>query len=234
MLAPFIICLREGSEIFLVVIPLVIYFNKNRMYKMTKSVCLGGAFGAFIAAAIGAVIFSQAALLNGPAGELFDGLLGIVLAGLILYGIVLIRKSKAFDTGPNPKFTSLSRKGVFMIASITAFREILESTLFILSSSGSSPLLVLVSALLGLVCAALIIFLISKGISNLNINLVFYILNLFFIGLGANYFGEGLEALFGSYVPQILKVGILVYAIPIYFIIIKKDLKKYMNSDKIK
>ena len=234
MLAPFIICLREGSEIFLVIIPLVIYFNKNKMLKMTKSVWLGGALGAFIAASIGAMIFSQAALLNGTAGELFDGLLGIVLAGLILYSVVLIRKSKAFDIGPNPKFISLSRKGVFIIAAITAFREILESTLFILSSSESSPLLVVVSSLLGLACAALIVFLITKGISNLNINLVFYILNLFFIGLGAYYFGEGLEALFGSYVPQILKVGILVYAVPSYFIIIKKDLKKYINSNKVK
>ena len=28
MFAPFIICLREGIEIFLVIIPLVVYFNK--------------------------------------------------------------------------------------------------------------------------------------------------------------------------------------------------------------
>ena len=83
MFAPFIICLREGIEIFLVIIPLVVYFNKNKLYGMTKSALLGGALGTFIATITGSIIFSQVALLNGPAGELFDGLLGIVLAGLV-------------------------------------------------------------------------------------------------------------------------------------------------------
>ena len=94
MFAPFIICLREGIEIFLVIIPLVVYFNKNKLYGMTKSALLGGALGTFIAAITGSIIFSQVALLNGAAGELFDGLLGIVLAVLILYSIVLLRKNK--------------------------------------------------------------------------------------------------------------------------------------------
>jgi hypothetical protein len=75
---------------------------------------------------------------------------------------------------------------------------------------------------------------VAKGISNLNISLVFYILNLFLVGLGAYYFGDALEVLFGSYVPHIFKIGILVYAVPSYFIIIKNDLKKYLNSNQIK
>ena len=232
MLAPFIICLREGIEIFLVIIPLVIYFNKNKMTGMTKSVCMGGALGAVLAAIIAVIIFSQAALLNGPAGELFDGLLGIVLAGLVLYSVVLLRKNKSFDTGPNEKFTSLSRKGVFIIAAITFFRELLEATLFILTSSRDSALLVAGASIAGLMCAALIVYLVSKGIASLNINVVFYLLNLFLIGLGSYYFGDGLEVLFGSYIPQIFTVGLLVYAVPSYFIIVKKDLKKYMNKIK--
>ena len=48
MLAPFIICLREGIEIFLVIIPLVVYFNKNKMYGMSKSALQGGALGTFM------------------------------------------------------------------------------------------------------------------------------------------------------------------------------------------
>ena len=234
MLAPFIICFREGIEIFLVIIPLVVYFNKNKMYGMSKSVSLGGALGAIIATIIGSIIFSQVALLNGPAGELFDGILGIVLAGLILYSVVLLRKNKSFNTNPNQQFISLSKKGVFIIAAITFFREFLEAILFILTSSTGSPLLVVGSALLGLVCAALSVYVVAKGISNLNISVVFYILNLFLVGLGAYYFGDGLDVLFSEYVSQIFKIGILVYAVPSYFIIIKNDLKKYINSDKIK
>ena len=120
MLAPFIICFREGIEIFLVIIPLVVYFNKNKMFEMSKSVALGGILGGFTAAIIGSIIFSQAALLNGPAGELFDGILGIILAGLVLYSVVLLRKSKFLKTTPNQQFISLSKKGVFIIAAITA------------------------------------------------------------------------------------------------------------------
>ena len=234
MLAPFIICFREGIEIFLVIIPLVVYFNKNKMYEMSKSISLGGAIGAFIATIIGSIIFSQAALLNGPAGELFDGILGIVLAGLVLYSVVLLRKNKLFNTTPNQRFISLSKKGVFIIAAITFFREFLEAILFILTSSTGSYLLVASSALLGLVCAALSVYVVVKGISKLNIGIVFYILNLFLVGLGAYYFGDALDVLLSDYFSQIFIIGILVYAIPSYFIIIKNDLKKYLDSDKIK
>ena len=234
MFAPFIICLREGIEIFLVIIPLVVYFNKNKLHGMSKRVFQGGALGAILAAIIGSIIFSQAALLNGPAGSLFDGLLGIVLAVLVLYSVVLLRKNKFLNTTPDEKFISLSQKGVFIIAAITFFRELLEATLFILTSSTELPLLVAGSSLLGLMCAALIVYLVSKGIANFNINVVFYILNLFLVGLGAYYFGDGLEVLFGDYLPQFFTIGILVYAVPSYFIMIKKDLKKYINSNKIK
>lgn len=234
MLAPFIICFREGIEIFLVIIPLVVYFNKNKMYEMSKSVSLGGTFGGIIATIIGSIIFSQVALLNGPAGELFDGILGIVLSGLILYSVVLLRKNKSFDTNPNQRFISLSKKGVFIIAAITFFREFLEAILFILTSSTGSYLLVAGSALLGLICAALSVYVVVKGISKLNIGVVFYILNLFLVGLGAYYFGDALDVLFSEYISQIFIIGILVYALPSYFIIIKNDLKKYLNSDKIK
>lgn len=234
MLAPFIICFREGIEIFLVIIPLVVYFNKNKMYEMSKSVSLGGTLGGIIATIIGSIIFSQVALLNGPAGELFDGILGIVLSGLILYSVVLLRKNKSFDTNPNQRFVSLSKKGVFIIAAITFFREFLEAILFILTSSTGSHLLVAGSALLGLVCAALSVYVVVKGISNLNIGVVFYILNLFLVGLGSYYLGDALDVLFSQYISQIFIIGILVYALPSYFIIIKNDLKKYLNSDKIK
>jgi high-affinity iron transporter len=234
MLAPFIICLREGIEIFLVIIPLVVYFNKNDMYGMSKCVVKGGALGAFLAAVIGSIIFSRAALLNGSAGDLFDGILGIVLSGLVLYSIVLLRKNKSFSAAPDQRFVSLSQKGVFIIAAITFFRELLEAALFILTSSTKSPLLVAGSSLLGLVCAALIIYLVSKGISNLNISVVFYILNLFLVGLGAYYLGDGLDVLLGDSVPKIFAIGVMVYAIPSYFIMLKNDLKKYLNSNKIK
>ena len=234
MFAPFIICLREGIEIFLIIIPLVVYFNRNKLYGMSRSAVLGGALGTFIAAIIGSMIFFEASLLNGMSGELFDGILGIVLAGLILYSVVLLRKNRFFSTTPNQQFIDLSKKGVFIISAITFFRELLEAILFILTSSNGSPLLVAGSSLFGLVCAALIVYVVSKGISNLNIGVVFYVLNLFLVGLGAYYFGDGLEVLFGNYVPQILKMGILVYAVPSYFIIIKNDLKKYLKSNLIK
>ena len=201
---------------------------------MSKSVSLGGTLGGIIATILGSIIFSQVALLNGPAGELFDGILGIVLSGLILYSVVLLRKNKSFNTNPNQQFISLSKKGVFIVAAITFFREFLEAILFILTSSTGSPLLVVGSALLGLVCAALSVYVVAKGISNLNISVVFYMLNLFLVGLGAYYFGDALDVLFSDYFSQIFMVGILIYALPSYFIIIKNDLKKYINSDKIK
>lgn len=234
MFTPFIINLREGIEIFLVIIPLIVYFNKNKLYGMSKSALLGGTLGTFIAAMFGSIIFSQVALLNGPAGELFDGMLGIVLAGLILYSIVLLRKNKSFNTIPYQQFVSLSQKGVFILSAITCFRELLEVTLFILTSSSTGSILLLVSSsLLGLVSAAVIVYVICKGIANLNIGVVFYILNLFLVGLGAYYFGDGLEVLLGNSIPEILKMGILLYAVPSYYIMLKKDLKIYLNSNKI-
>lgn len=230
MFAPLLICFREGIEIFLVIIPLVVYYNRNKMYSMTKSVFLGGAVGGFLATVVASIIFSQASLLNGSAGELFDGLLGIVLAALVLYSVVLLRKSKAFSINPDEKFVSLSRKGVSIVAGVTVFRELIEATLFILTSSTISPIVVAAMSILGLVAAALLVYIVSKGVSNLNIGIVFYMLNLLLIALGAYYLGDGLEVLFAGYVPQIFTIGVLVYAIPSYAIILKKDLKTLMNK----
>ena len=226
---------KRGHRIFLVIIPLVVYFNKNKLYGLTKSALLGGALGTFIATITGFIIFSQVALLNGPAGELFDGLLGIVLAGLVLYSVVLLRKNKSFSTVANQQFISLSQKGVFILAAITFFRELLEVTLFILTgASTASPILLIGSSLLGLASAALIVYVVARGLVNLNISVVFYILNLFLVGLGAYYFADGLDVFFGGYVPEIFKIGILVYAVPSYLLMIKNDLKKYLNSNRIK
>jgi high-affinity iron transporter len=232
MIAPFVICLREGMEIFLVIIPLALYFNKNKLYNFTKSIVKGGFLGAALATILATVIFSQASLFNGPASDLFDGLLGIVLSLLVLYSVVLLRKTKAIDTTPSKQMLALSQKGIFLIAAITFFRELLEATLFILTSSGSSPILVLLASLSGLLSAALIIYIVAKGFSKLNIKAIFYGLNLFLIGLGAYYFGDGLEVLFGQYVNEIFKIGIMVYAVPSYFLMVKNDLKSFMKTLK--
>lgn len=234
MLTPFIICFREGIEIFILIIPLALYFNKNKMYEMSKNIMLGGIVGAASATMIGSIIFSQAALLNGPAGELFDGVLGVILSLLILYSVVLLRKTKSLSAVPNERFISLSKKGIFIISAITFFREFLEAILFILTGSTSAPLLIVGSALFGFICAALSVYIIARGITNFNINIVFYILNLFLVGLGAYYIGDALDVLFSSYIPQAFTIGVLVYAVPSYFIILKNDLKKYLNSGKIK
>jgi len=234
MLTPFIICFREGIEIFLVIIPLVVYFNRNNMPEMSKSVTLGGILGACIAGIIGSLIFSQAALLEGSAGQIFDGGLGVVLSVLILYSVVLLRKNKSFNSAPDNRYISLSKKGLFIISAITFFRELLEAVLFILTNSGESPLVVAASSLLGLTSAALLVYVVAKGFSSLNISLVFYLLNLFLIGLGAYYFGDALDVLVGNIIPQVFTIGILVYAVPSYFIVIKDDLKKFLNSGKIK
>jgi high-affinity iron transporter len=232
MVTPFLICLREGIEIFLVIIPLIVYFNRNKLYGMSMSAVKGGALGALLATVMGSIIFSQAALLEGSAGELFDGILGLVLAALVLYSVVILRKTKSFSTTPDEKYVNLSKRGVFILAAITFFRELLEVVLFILSDSTGSPFVVTISCLLGLVCAALIVYAVSKGITNLNIGVVFYLLNLFLVGLGAYFFGDGLEVLLSSYVPQAFTVGILVYAVPCYFLMLKKDLKNYLNKLK--
>ncbi len=234
MLAPFIICFREGIEIFLIIIPLVVYFNKNKLYQMSKSVFLGGFLGSTFSIIIGSILFFQATLLESAAGELFDGILGLVLSVLILYSIVLLRKSKTFDTAPSDKYINLTQKGVLIISAITFFRELLEATLFILASSSTSPLLVATSSLLGLICAAIIVYIVAKGFSKLNIKIVFYVLNLFLIGLGSYYFGDALDVLFSGYIPQIFTMGILIYAVPSYFLMLKNDLKKYLISGKIK
>lgn len=232
MLTPFVICLREGIEIFLVIIPLVVYFNKSKMYEMSRSIFAGGALGAFLASVIGSALFFLTEQLQDQAGELFDGILGIVLSLLLLYSVVLLRKNKSFTLQPDQEKLTLSKKGIFLIAAITFFRELLEAVMFILTSSKNSPLIVAGASLAGLIGAALIVYIVTKGISKLNINVVFYLLNLFLIGLGAYYFGDGLDVLFGKYISEIFKVGLLAYAVPSYIIIIKKDLKKYSNSIK--
>jgi High-affinity Fe2+/Pb2+ permease len=231
MITPFVISLREGLEIFLIIIPLIVFFNKNKMYDMTKNIFLGAAVGFVLSIIIGGTLFLQAAEIQGQASVLFDGLLGLILSLLVLYSVVILRKSKIFSISANEQYTNLSKKGVFILAGVTVFREMLETTLFILASSSVAPYIVAFFVLLGLMAAATIVYIASKGLAKLNFSTVFYFLNIFLVCLGAYYFGDGLEVLFGNYIEGINKIGIFIYAVPSLILIVKKDLKKLLEYE---
>ena len=230
MLTSFVISFREGLEIFLVIIPLLLYYNKNKLTDMSNKLIAGGSFGFIISLIVGVTIFSQTSLLEGSASEIFEGIMGIILAVLVLFSVVLLRKNKAFNTSVNKDYISLSKTGIFILAAVTVFREMLETVLFILATSSTSALTIISFVALGLLCSALAVYIASRGLLMLNIGIVFYILNIILICLGAYYFGGGLSELFESSIPQINTVGILVYGVPALILMTKKDLKKLIQK----
>lgn len=234
MLAPFMICFREGIEIFLVIIPLFIYFSVQKEKSLNKYVLSGCVTGFFVALAVATLIYSEVSIFNGMAEEYFDGGLGIILAVLILISIVLIRKNQYFNIQLNKSFTSLSKKGLFIISSVTFFRELLEAILFTLRNYNSNLLLLIAFSAFGFIVAFIVVLFAAKGIFVLNFNIVFYILNLYLIGLGAFYFGDGLGTLTESFIPNAKTLGILLFAIPSYLVVLKSDLKRLISSARKK
>lgn len=232
MLTSLVISAREFLEMLLIIVPILVYLKKVDKFNLSKFLFTGSFLGLVSSSVVGGLILKEIHTIDFAVQEFFKGSLMILIAMLILYNLVLINKEpkKIGTINENDSSSNFTGLSLFLLGLITVFRESLEVVLFLLPYFVVFSLDIILGVVLGALIAVAFTFVIYKTSLKIDVKLIFNIITLALIFLGAMMFGEGLLGLFPAYGESLEKVGMLVYGIPTLLIFIKKALKKYIKK----
>ena len=199
MLASFLLALREGIEAALII---GIIFGVLR--KMNKA-DLKGVVWRGVAAAVGlsllaAVILNVAgAEFEGMGEQIFEGFAMLLAAALLTWAIFWMRKQsrnvqKDLEEDVRAAAETTSGGTLFALAFLAVAREGLELSIFLLAARfTSTPLNTYSGAILGLVTAAFLGWLLFKSSLKLNLKQFFQITNILLVLFAAGLVGYGIH-----------------------------------------
>jgi high-affinity iron transporter len=202
--ASFVITLREGLEISLVLGILATYLVKTGRSAMLKPMWVGSA-AALALSVIAGVIFRQVVgEFEGKWEQAIEGVIAVVAAVVLTWMIFWMRRNaRGLSSELKARLdTSTSAKAVAVVAFVAVLREGFEAALFLLSAETESATgaQVVVGGLVGLAVAAVIGWLVYVGGRKVNLAKFFavtgFVLILFAAGLVGKAFHE-LRELFG-------------------------------------
>lgn len=233
MLTPMLITFRESLEILLVIAPLLVFLRKVERTELSKYIYTGYISGTIVSVIIGCFLFASAKSLEGYAANIFEGSMMLFLAGLLLYSIGWVGKTKKNITLDKDKNYDMKLTGVslFLMSFITVFRECLEIVLFLLPGFNKNPFNIGTGIVIGVSMSFILIFMFYKTTLKLNINIIFSFLTLMLIFIGASMFGGALAEFIPSMSKSIKVAGEMIYAIPILYLFSKRELKAYMKKN---
>lgn len=180
MLATFLIGLREGLEAALVVGILVAYLTRIGRRDVLPRLWAGVGLAVALSLAVGAVLTFGAYSLTFEAQELIGGGLSILAVAMVTWMIFWMQKAgrtlqKSLEGEVERALAAGTLWGIVLIGFVSVAREGIETTLLLWSmvqSFGDAPG-ALLGALLGLLAAAAIGWLLARGMLRLNLRVFF-------------------------------------------------------------
>jgi hypothetical protein len=176
VLATFLIGLREGLEAALVVGILVAYLGRIGRRDVLPRLWIGVALAVTLAVGIGAVLTFGAYALTFEAQELIGGLLSLVAVAMVTWMIFWMQRTArtmkaTLEGGIDRALATGGLWGIVLIGFVSVAREGIETTLLLWSmvqSFGDAPS-ALLGAVLGLLTAVLIGWLLARGAVRLDL-----------------------------------------------------------------
>lgn len=180
MLATFLIGLREGLEAALVVGILVAYLTRLDRRDVLPRLWAGIGLATALALAIGAVLTFGAYALTFEAQELIGGLLSLLAVAMVTWMIFWMQRTartmkSALEGGIDRALAVGGMWGIVVIGFVSVAREGIETTLLLWSmiqSFGDAPA-ALIGAVLGLLAAVALGWLLSRGMVRLDLRRFF-------------------------------------------------------------
>ena len=192
--ASFLITLREGLEVALVLAILVAYLVKTGRRGEVGAVWRGAVAAAGFCLVGGIAFHAFVGEFEGKAEQFIEGTIAITAACVLTWMIFWMRKnSRGLSAELRTKVDQANTdRALATIAFVAVLREGLETVLFLVSaetasSSGSS---VVIGGLLGLVVAAILGRLVYLGGNRVNLRVFFNVTGVLLILFAAGLFGK--------------------------------------------
>lgn len=197
--AAFLITLREGLEISLVLAIILGYVDRRPEPDLHRRVWIG-TFAAAVACVIaGVIVFSIVGGLHGKVEQAVEGTLALSAALVLTWMIFWMRaNAKGLSSGLHDKIDSAitrSPLALIFVAFVAVTREGLETVLFLVGAeTGSSTgAQVIVGGLLGLIISSVVGVLIYRGSRRVNLRSFFKWTGAFLILFAAGLFAKGIH-----------------------------------------
>lgn len=192
--ASFLITLREGLEVSLVLAILISYLVKSGRSKDIVDVWKGAGIAAGLCLVAGVIINVAVGGLNGKVEQAVEGTIAIAAASVLTWMIFWMGRN-ARNLGAelrNQVDAATTARALAIVAFVAVVREGLETVLFLLSAetTSSTGTSVVIGGLLGLVVAALLGRLVYMGGNRLNLKKFFQITGVLLILFAAGLFGK--------------------------------------------
>lgn len=180
MLPSLLIGLREGLEAAIVVGILVAYLSRSKRRDVLPRLWTGVALAVLLSLAIGAVLTFGAYSLTFEAQEIIGGTLSLLAVGLVTGMIFWMQRvgrglKRSLEGEIDRALATGALWGIVVIGFVSVAREGIETTLLLWSmvqSFGDAPL-ALLGAVLGLVIAVLLGWLIARGMLRFDLGAFF-------------------------------------------------------------
>jgi len=199
MSAAFLITLREGLEISIVLAILLGYLVKTGRADRTGAVWTGAGIAAIVCVVTGILFNTLVGEFEGKAEQAIEGFLALAAAIVLTWMILWMRKNARSLSGDlRSKVDGATTAGaVTMIAFVAVAREGFETVLFLLgaetgSSSGAE---VVLGGLLGLAVSAVVGVLVYRFGKNIDLRLFFKITGVLLIFFAAGLVGKAVHEL---------------------------------------
>jgi high-affinity iron transporter len=195
--ASFLITLREGLEISLVLAILISYLVKSNRGSEQSAVWLGSGIAALLCVALGLAFHLIAGGLNGHVEQAVEGVLATLAASVLTWMVFWMRKNaRALGGELRAKIdAATTTRALVVIAFIAVLREGLETVLFLLSAETSSSTggEVVVGGIIGLAVAAVLGYLVYAGGNKLNLKTFFNITGILLVLFAAGLAGKAIH-----------------------------------------
>ena len=199
MIASLLVAFREGVEASLIVGIVMGYLRKTGQTRYTRYAWAGVIAAIVVSVVVALVIQAVGAELEGTAEQVFEGVLMFVAVAMLTSMVFWMRfHSRTLKSSLENELGAAVRQGhprsLFITTFVAVVREGIETALFIsaltfTADSGSTIL----GALLGLLIAALVGYLIYVSTIRLNLRHFFDITTVILLVVGAGLFARGIH-----------------------------------------
>ena len=196
-----LVVLREGFEASLVVAVVLAFLDRSNRRDGFAAVWIGIAAALAVSAVVGITLFAVGAELEGTSEYLFEGITTIVAAALLVWMIFWMRRqARSIRTDLEGKTRAAlaegSAIGLAAVAFVGVLREGVETALLLFSTTEkSSPLVSLVSALVGLGLAIGLGYAFYRGSHRLDLRRFFTVTSAILLLFAGWLLAKGLEEL---------------------------------------